>query len=109
MRREFPPKVMLAAYERAKGHCEGCGLPLTVGKINYDHRIPDAMGGKPTLENCDVLCLPCHGLKTRHADIPAIAKVKRLRLRQIGAKKPSAWQSRWKRKINGQTVLRGPA
>ncbi len=49
----------------------------------------------------------CHSPKTA-TDLGTIAKVKRIRAKHIGAHKPSAWQSRYKRKINGQTVLREP-
>ena len=87
-RQEFSAKIKVAAFERAKEHCEGCGVRLTVGRIHYDHRIPDAMGGEPTLANCDVLCTACHGAKTRRQDVPAIAKVKRIKARHIGAAKP---------------------
>lgn len=106
-RREFTAKVMVAAFERCKGRCESCGVRLSAGRINYDHVIPDAMGGQPLLENCAVLCAACHGVKTRTLDVPAIAKVKRIRAKHIGAKKPSAWPtSKWRRKVNGETVPR---
>ena len=88
MRRNFPDKVKAEAFERAKGRCQGCTAKLFVGKIHYDHRIPDAMGGEPTLENCDVLCTSCHSEKTTRLDVPAIAKVKRIRAAHIGARKP---------------------
>lgn len=87
MRRPFPTKIMVAAFERAKDHCEGCGARLAVGKFAYDHVIPDAMGGEPTLDNCAVLCVACHSEKTRRGDIPAIAKVKRIRAKHVGATK----------------------
>ena len=90
-RRNFPDKVKAAAFERAKGRCEKCTAKLFVGKIHYDHRIPDAMGGEPTLGNCDVLCTACHSIKTTRADVPAIAKVKRIRAKHIGAHKPSTF------------------
>ena len=110
MRREFPAKVMVAAFERAKDHCESCGARLTTGKFHYDHVIPDAMGGQPTLENCAVLCTVCHSEKTRTRDVPAIAKVKRIRAKHIGAKQPSRFpgsrDSKFKRKLNGEVVLR---
>jgi len=91
MRREFTAKVMIAAFERAKDHCESCGARLTTGKFHYDHVIPDAMGGQPTLENCAVLCTGCHGLKTRTQDVPAIAKAKRIHAKHIGARKRSTF------------------
>lgn len=64
MRREFPAKVKIAAFDRAKGNCEICGLRLTVGKFRYDHKLPDALGGEPTLENCVVQCIACDKPKT---------------------------------------------
>lgn len=93
MRRPFPAKVMLAAFERAKDHCEGCGAPLRTGRFHYDHILPDAMGGEPTLENCQVLCTACHGIKTRTGDIPRIAKTKRIRAKHLGIKRQRGW---WK-------------
>lgn len=92
-RREFPAKVMVLAFSRAKGLCEKCGARLYVGKIHYDHRVPDAMGGEPTLDNCDVLCSSCHGEKTATVDVPAIAKVKRIERKHIGAARPKGF---WK-------------
>lgn len=109
-RHEFPAKVMVEAFRRAGGRCEKCTAKLYVGKINYDHRIPDAMGGKPTLDNCDVLCVACHSIKTRTVDVPGIAKVKRVRGRHIGIKKPSTFAcartGKFKQKIGGRTELR---
>lgn len=65
-RTEFPKKVRRDAFMRAAGHCEGtgCGCKLTTGKFQYDHRIPDWMGGEPILSNCQVLCSDCHKAKT---------------------------------------------
>lgn len=90
-RREFSAKVKVAAYERSGGHCEMCSAPLRVGKFQYDHAIPDALGGEPTLENCVVACDACHAAKTHKGDVPRIAKMKRQRSAHIGArsKRPS--------------------
>lgn len=103
-RREFSAKTKLAAWERCGGKCEGadCGVKLTPGRFHYDHEIPDAMGGEPTLENCTVLCLPCHALKTTKADVPAIAKSVRIRKRAAGIKKPRTIRQ-WRR-FNGDPV-----
>ena len=90
-RREFPAKVKVAAFERAKGHCERCTTRLVVGKIQYDHVIADALGGEPTLENSAVLCASCHGEKTP-SDTTAAAKVKRTTRQLVaGIKKRSTW------------------
>jgi 5-methylcytosine-specific restriction endonuclease McrA len=102
MRTEFTKQVKLAAYERAAGHCEVCSAPLIPGCIEYDHIVPCAFGGSADLDNCEATCPACHGEKTTTRDIPAIAKSRRIRLRQAGICKPrtiTAW-----RRFNGSIV-----
>ena len=70
MRREFTARVKVQAYERSGGRCEACGAALMPGRIHYDHVVPDALGGWPTIENCAVLCTACHGAKTTRQDVP---------------------------------------
>lgn len=112
-RREFPAKVKVAAYERSKGNCEGCGAMLFAGKFQYDHDKPDYFEGEPTLENCKVLCTNCHGEKTARNDMPKIAKSKRVRKKHLGIKKPNSGRGfptnrdgRFKKKISGEVVER---
>ena len=110
-RREFPAKVKVAAFERAKGHCEKCTARLVVGKFAFDHVIADALGGEPTLENCAVLCSACHGEKTP-GDTTMAAKVKRIRRKQVAGIKSSrrpmdgSRNSPWKKTFNHGTVPR---
>lgn len=111
MRREFSAKTKVAAYERSQGRCEGCGAALQVGRFHYDHVIPDALGGEPTLENCEVLCRPCHDSKTHKHDVPRIAKTVRQMKAHIGAKTPKRiWpggrNSPLRKKLNGTVVRR---
>lgn len=77
-RKEFPKKVKVAALKRADGKCEGCGQPLKPGRFQFDHIVPDGLGGEPTLENCKVLCsgsrASCHGIKTHEEDTPRMRK-----------------------------------
>lgn len=103
MRREFPTKVMVAAFERAAGKCESCGARLSPGKFAYDHVIPDALGGSPTIENCAVLCSACHGAKTARQDVPQIAKMKRQRAVHLGIKKPTKFRRPAGYKFNWST------
>jgi 5-methylcytosine-specific restriction enzyme A len=77
MRREFSKPVKRDALKRADKKCEGCGALFGL-KFHFDHDIADGLGGEPTLENCKVLCHPCHDEKTRKHDVPLIAKVKRI-------------------------------
>jgi hypothetical protein len=98
MRREFSKQVKRDAFVRAGGVCEGksCGARLHAGKFHYDHDLADGLGGEPTLDNCVVLCVACHGEKTTTNDIPKIAKVKRILDRERGIRKPRAITS-WRR------------
>lgn len=91
-RQEFPAKVKVSAWKRCGGLCEAilpdgkrCGAVLTIGKFRYDHRIPDQLGGKPTLENCVVQCLVCDAPKTA-ADQSDIARAKRREVAHVGAR-----------------------
>lgn len=114
-RREFSAKVRALAFERAGGHCEGCTARLTVGKYAYDHIIPDALSGEPTLQNCAVLCTNCHGAKTTKEDVPRIAEAVRTHRKHIGAKAPSrnplpgGRNTRFRKRMDGKVVLRQEA
>lgn len=110
MRREFPSKVKLAAFERAKGHCEKCGAKI-IGAAQVDHVIPDALGGEPTLDNAECLCKTCHAFKTGKHDVPRIAKTKRQRAKHIGAVKtravmPGSKTSKFKKHVDGRVTYR---
>jgi 5-methylcytosine-specific restriction enzyme A len=102
-RREFPGKVKDAAYKRASGHCERCTAPLSTGKFRYNHRIPDQLGGDPTLNNCEVLCLACDAPQTYQVDVPAIAKAKRRERAHAGVRKRRSIRG-W-RKFDGTPVF----
>ena len=120
-RHEFSAKTKAQAFARAAGFCEGnivdehgstarCGSRLTVGKFAYDHIIAEGLtGGKPTLENCAVLCLPCHTAKTRR-DVSYIAKAKRVEKKHRGIRKKSKFacskDSPYRKKIDGTVVRR---
>lgn len=87
---EFSKKVRGLAFARCNGKCEKCGGNLKVGGGEYDHVIPLALTGESTLENCQVLCQPCHrapGAKTAE-DVKNIAKAKRREAKHTGVTKP---------------------
>lgn len=110
MRSEFSQKVKAQAFLRAQNKCEGCGGNIKHKTVNYDHDLPDDLGGDPTLENCKVLCVACHKEKTRTVDMPRIAKGRRIRKREMGIKKRSmfacARDKKWKKKVTGEVVAR---
>lgn len=109
MRREFSAKTKVLAFQRSGGRCEGilangkrCGLKLQTCRITFDHRIPDQLGGEPTLQNCQVLGWCCDRPKTK-TDQGNIAKAKRRERKHVGIRKPRSI-TRW-RKFNGDAVI----
>lgn len=107
-RSEFPAKVRQAAWDRCKGRCEaeGCPVKLQVGHFQFDHIMPDGLGGKPTLENCQVLCSAHHVSKTTTEDTPRMTKADNQRKAHLGLKpkgrgfpKPPPGYSHWTRRI----------
>lgn len=78
-REEFSAETKRQALKRANGHCEKCPAPLVEGQYRFDHRLPCAFGGRATLDNCVVQCLPCDRIKTYKHDIPDIARSNRIR------------------------------
>lgn len=87
-RREFSPTDCDKAFKRANGLCGRCRQPLQIGRIEYDHILPCALGGDNSPANIMVLCTPCHREKTSKEDIPRIRKADRQRRNHIGAKQP---------------------
>ncbi len=102
-RQEFKRSVKIEAVKRTTRsgvtYCEGCGLPAR--RWHYDHVIPDGMNGKPTLENCKLLCLPCHAEKTAK-DVADIAEAKRREAAHLGVRKEPTMKSRKRDKAPAQ-------
>lgn len=112
MRQEFPRKVRALALVRCKGHCEGdCGLPLRPGRFQFHHITEANDGGEATLENCKVLCTPCHAPLTK-AYTQSLRKAERVRDKHSGAMlrtsrpMPGGRSSPFKKKLNGTVVIR---
>lgn len=117
-RREFGKAVLRAALARADGRCEGrladggyCPCALQVGRFHYDHIVPAALTDDVSLDNCQVLCRPCHAAKTV-VDHGVIARVRRVRDRHAGIGDPhrrplpGGRASPFKRLIGGGVVRR---
>lgn len=104
-RSEFSKKTKLAAFERAKGHCENCGAKILTA-AEYDHRIPDYLGGSNELENCVCLCPKCHRRKTTEQDRPAIDKSRRITEKRAGVRKGRGFNKRWRKKMDGTVERR---
>ncbi|MHB2165659.1 HNH endonuclease [Alsobacter sp. R-9] len=111
-RRSISTRERLDLFLAAHGRCQRCGWSLTPGvRWEVDHVIPLALSGRDDIDNMQVLCVPCHSGKTSRQDVPAIAKVARVRARHVGAARsrrpmPGGKASRWKRTVDGRVVGR---
>lgn len=97
-RTEFTKATKRAALTRSGHKCEAagprygfeegqrCNCNLSLG-VQFDHDVPDGLGGDTSLENCRAVCIRCHSFKTRN-DVAQIAKMKRQQDRNNGIKKP---------------------
>ncbi len=86
-REEFDKKTRALAFQRCGGKCEKCEAFLKVGEAEFDHIIPYYFTRDSSLDNCQVLCIPCHrGVGAKTADDQRdIAKSKRIWLKHTGA------------------------
>ncbi|MFY8105628.1 MAG: hypothetical protein ACOVKO_01840 [Elstera sp.] len=115
-RREFSKRqkaeiVHRAMNERGQICCENCGLVLGRKPFEVDHTIPEALvvdKTKPlTIAEGQLLGKECchRGGKTAK-DVGDIARAVRREAKHLGIRKPSAFRSKWKKKISGEVVLR---
>jgi len=74
-------------------------------KWDVEHIRPLALAGADDDANMAPAHAKCHATKTAD-DVSRIAKAKRQKAQHLGIRKPSQWQSKWRRKVNGTTVLR---
>lgn len=87
-RDEFRKATKQDAWARCGGKCEGCGKEFQDGeRVEFDHIVPDALRKNASLENCQVLCSPCHLEKTK-CDVRNIAKAKRIARKNTGEFRP---------------------
>lgn len=115
-RREFSRAQKAQIVHRAMNYrgqvcCESCGLVLGHKKFEIDHTLAEALVTDKTkplvIEDGRLLGLDCcHKPKTR-TDKGVIAKAVRRELKiGLGIRKASSFRSKWKKKINGEVVLR---
>jgi 5-methylcytosine-specific restriction endonuclease McrA len=93
-RHEFSRSTRQAALARAGTRCEAsgprygleegqrCNCSLSLG-VQFDHDVPDQLGGDNSLENCRAVCIQCHKIKTR-GDVRQIRKSDRQRDKASG-------------------------
>jgi 5-methylcytosine-specific restriction endonuclease McrA len=98
-RHEFTRKTKQEALVRSGHRCEAtgtrygfeegqrCNCSLSLG-VQFDHDVPDQLGGDNSLENCRAICVQCHKHKTRN-DIQQIRKSDRQRDKASGVVRPA--------------------
>jgi 5-methylcytosine-specific restriction protein A len=105
-----PLRVRMRVYEARGGKCACCGVPIAGKPWEIDHSIPLIHGGKNRESNLQPLLTEHHRIKT-HADVQTKARTARIKAAHLGVKAkgrpmPGSKASKFKRKINGQVVLR---
>jgi 5-methylcytosine-specific restriction protein A len=105
-----PPRVRLRVFERYNGTCYLSGRKIMPGdKWHIEHLQALINGGENRESNMAPALVEPHKIKTA-ADVKQKAKNDRVRKKHLGIKKPSSFacsrNSKWKKKINGEVVLR---
>lgn len=107
-RQEFSVAVQKAASRRANGYCEHppCGQPFAGRRPEFHHVKEDFYEGEPTIENCWVVCPPCHKWLTAQA-APIMAKVRRIEKKAAGIKRkgrpmPGSKRSPYKMRLTSE-------
>lgn len=62
--RAFDDDVKRIVYERQKGICPDCHEHFEIDEMEADHVVPWHMGGKTTIENCEMRCRSCNRIKS---------------------------------------------
>lgn len=98
----------LRIWERAGGVCILCARKIDGAREKWivEHVRALVLGGSDDDDNCRPAHEVCRRIKDK-VDVAMGAKAKRMKARHLGIKKRSAWPtSKFKRKVNGETVLR---
>ncbi len=62
--RAFTDNQKREAYERQNGICSKCGKHFELSDMEADHITPWHLGGKTSVENCQMLCKDCNRRKS---------------------------------------------
>lgn len=99
---EIPLRVKVRVVELYKGMCAACGLSIR-GKLlpAFDHKLALINGGNHRESNLQLLCTPCHGVKTK-IDVAEKSQMYYKRVKAIGIKRRR--RTIPGRKFNGQPI-----
>lgn len=106
MRRSLSAKERLRLFTLHGGICHLCAGRIDGSREAWEveHVLALALGGADDDANRKPAHVKCHRPKTAD-DIGKIAKADRIKAKHTGARK-RGWGGKWKRKLNGETVLR---
>ena len=76
---------VLATQDNECACCHDLLEPDNTSLYEGDHIIPYSEGGKTTLDNCEILCLECHHIKTQQPE--SYKKMRKLFTKRVVAKK----------------------
>lgn len=103
-RQGFKPRDVAAVFIKYEARCAKCREKVSLGNYAIDHIQAIDHLGAHSLENWQLLCTPCHAVKTA-SDVKASAKGRRLRgevgngprkeIRSRGFRKPEGYQHKW--------------
>jgi len=68
--RYFSAIQRIELFSRSGGHCQSCGVVITLSDFHADHITPWSKGGKTTLANGQALCRACNIKKSSTMQIP---------------------------------------
>lgn len=92
----IPPRVKIRIFDRANGKCQSCSQSIVGGRRpSFDHIQALVNGGQHAESNLQLLCMPCHSLKTA-SDVAEKSATARVRAKHIGLKKLRTIRS-WRR------------
>ena len=112
-RKRFSKRALTKLLESFGTKCRMCQCEINgTSGLEWDHRIPLAIGGDDELDNLEPLCIRCHRLKTK-GDVATIAKAVRVQQKNLGIGEsrtpmPFGRKSPFKKKMNGEIVRREP-
>jgi 5-methylcytosine-specific restriction endonuclease McrA len=68
-RSSVPEDLKLLVWTRDEGRCRQCGSNV---ELQFDHIIPQSLGGATSAENLQILCGPCNRLKGASVASPRV-------------------------------------
>lgn len=112
LRQRLTDRDRVRIFAAHDGICHLCGCKIWPGeRWEVSHPIALELGGQDDDTNRAPAHFACHKLRTAQYDMPAIAKVKRVRAKHLGAhrsQRPMACgrRSPWKKRLDGTVVRR---